>query len=108
VSIDAARTIADTPPEYQDGICLTVTDSGTGMPPDVLERIFDPFFTTKAPGEGTGLGLSVVYGIVKALGGRVTVVSRVAPADAGTEFRVLLPSALHAPPGRCSTAAAVP
>jgi signal transduction histidine kinase len=61
-----------------------------------MERIFDPFFTTKAPGDGSGLGLSVVYGIVKNLGGVIQVRSRVAPAGSGTQFQVFLPVVLDA------------
>jgi signal transduction histidine kinase len=52
---------------------LTVSDTGDGIPPDILERVFDPYFTTKKPGEGTGLGLSVVHGIVKRLGGVIKI-----------------------------------
>ncbi len=67
---------------------LTVGDTGHGMNRSVLERIFDPYFTTKGPGEGTGLGLSVVQGIVKSHGGAITVDSN--PED-GTTFGILLP-----------------
>jgi PAS domain S-box-containing protein len=67
---------------------LTVSDIGEGMAPDVLEKIFDPFFTTKAPGEGTGMGLAVVHGIVKSHGGAVTVRSE---SGKGTTFDVYLP-----------------
>ena len=67
---------------------LSVRDSGTGMAPHVLARIFEPFFSTKSPDEGTGLGLSVVEGIVKSYGGCVTVSSN--PGE-GTTFEVLLP-----------------
>lgn len=67
---------------------ISVSDTGCGMPPHVMEKIFDPFFTTKGPGEGTGLGLSVVHGIVKNHGGSVTVSSE---PDKGTTFHVYLP-----------------
>jgi len=67
---------------------LTVRDTGQGMPPDVVERIYDPFFTTKAAGEGTGIGLSVVHGIVANHGGTITVESQVGH---GTTFMIYLP-----------------
>jgi PAS domain S-box-containing protein len=74
-----------------EGVCLTVSDTGTGMSPAVLERMFDPFFTTKAPGRGTGLGMSVVYGIVTGLGGAIRVRSEVGD-KAGTEIQVFIPT----------------
>lgn len=69
---------------------IDVTDTGTGIPPDLLRQIFDPFFTTKGPGKGTGLGLAMVYGIVAQSHGALTL--RSAPG-AGTTFTVLFPAA---------------
>ncbi|MBL8719860.1 MAG: PAS domain S-box protein [Myxococcales bacterium] len=72
---------------------IRVEDDGVGMTPEVLERIFDPFFTTKPVGQGTGLGLAVVHGIVQEHGGTITVEST---PNRGTVFSILLPSAAPA------------
>ncbi|EHJ48694.1 integral membrane sensor signal transduction histidine kinase [Solidesulfovibrio carbinoliphilus subsp. oakridgensis] len=79
-----------------DRVELVVSDTGHGMPKAVSARIFEPFFTTKAVGKGTGLGLSICYGIVKKIGGEITVES--AP-EQGATFRVFLPAAAPAPAG---------
>jgi PAS domain S-box-containing protein len=68
---------------------LTVTDTGPGMAPDILEQIFEPFFTTKPAGKGTGLGLSIVYGFVQQSGGFVEVLSK---PGAGTSVSLFLPA----------------
>jgi PAS domain S-box-containing protein len=74
-------------------LCLCVRDTGEGMDQATLERVFDPFFTTKPPGQGTGLGLAMVYGLVREQGGAVEVES--APGK-GTEIRVYLPQSTAA------------
>ncbi|MBC8087680.1 MAG: response regulator, partial [Phycisphaerae bacterium] len=72
---------------------LSVSDTGVGMAPAVLERVFEPFFTTKPTGEGTGLGMAVLHGIVASHGGRVLVSSE---PGIGTTFEILLPAATDA------------
>ena len=71
---------------------LSVQDTGEGMSPEVLDHAFDPFFTTKATGEGTGLGLSVVHGIVASHGGTITASSE---PDKGSTFTIYLPKMLE-------------
>lgn len=87
-------------PAPGEWVQISVRDSGSGIPPEILERIFDPFFTTKPPGQGTGLGLSVVHGIVSAAGGAVRVESRVGE---GTTFHLWLPPGAEAPARRRTT-----
>lgn len=85
---------------------LSITDTGCGMTPEILDKIFDPFYTTKAPGEGTGLGMSMVYGFVKQSGGEIRIDS--SPGQ-GTTITISLPraegNALH---GRTAARASLP
>jgi signal transduction histidine kinase len=71
-----------------DKILISVKDNGNGIPQKILDKIFQPFFTTKPTGQGTGLGLSLSYDIVKAHGGDISVVS---DTNTGTEFKITLP-----------------
>ncbi|MCP4576750.1 MAG: PAS domain S-box protein [Deltaproteobacteria bacterium] len=92
--VDIDSESASKVPDLQPGsyVKLTVSDTGTGMDPDVMERIFDPYFTTKEKGTGTGMGLAVVYGIVKGHGGAITVESE---PGKGTRFDLFFPLIEH-------------
>jgi CheY-like chemotaxis protein len=96
LSIDLSRASVEAgeePPienmESGEWIALTVEDTGTGIDDQALEHLFEPFFTTKGPGEGTGLGLAQVYGIVEQHGGHISVQTQV---GSGSRFRIYLPA----------------
>ena len=94
ITLDRLVIKGDQPPplsemEAGEWIRLTVSDTGTGIPPDVLPHIFEPFFTTKQPGQGSGLGLAQVYGIVRLHEGHIDVETHVSE---GTTFTIYLPA----------------
>jgi len=96
-SVEVDLDFANAHPNLKKGphVRLVVSDTGSGMDRATVERIFEPFFTTKPPGSGTGLGLSVVHGIVKKLEGVITVDSEIGN---GTTFSIYLPSHSHEAP----------
>lgn len=89
LDLDYARTHAEVDPGQY--VMLAVTDTGSGMAPDIIDKVFEPFFSTKPEGKGTGLGLSMVYGFVKQSGGHVKIYSEVGQ---GTTVKVYLPRSL--------------
>ena len=91
--VDAEPDTGRTKMDPGDYVVLGITDSGTGIPPEVLEHVFEPFFTTKDVGEGSGLGLSMVYGFAKQSGGGVGIESR---RGAGTTVELYLPRGTQA------------
>lgn len=103
LSAEEAKGLPDAKPGTY--VMLFVSDTGTGIAPEILPRIFDAFFTTKAPGKGTGLGLSTIVRIVRNHGGFINVSSEV---GAGTSFEIYLPRAQVAPDGGKPEIQAVP
>ncbi|MEO7048476.1 MAG: HAMP domain-containing sensor histidine kinase, partial [Ferruginibacter sp.] len=74
--------------KLDNNILITVTDNGNGIPQNIVDKIFQPFFTTKPTGQGTGLGLSLSYDIIKAHGGEIKVETK---ENEGTEFKIIIP-----------------
>jgi PAS domain S-box-containing protein len=91
LSADRAATDGDVKPG--DYVMLTVTDTGAGIPPEIVDRVFEPFFTTKETGRGSGLGLSMIYGFVKQSHGHIAIESEI---DCGTCVRLYLPRTTRA------------
>jgi len=107
LKISAHNEVLDGKPEGLRGehVVLKASDTGSGMPPEVMDRVFEPFFTTKTFGEGTGLGLSQVFGFAKQLGGAVVVDSEI---DKGSTFTLYLPASRGADTGQARMHAGSP
>ena len=90
LTADVARTLGWAAPTTEAVALIEVSDTGPGVPPELLDKIFEPFFTTKAVNEGTGMGLATVYGIVQQAGGHIGVTTL---PGAGAAFRIFLPAA---------------
>ena len=82
-------TVSVSTKKINNEVWIRVKDNGNGIPQNIVDKIFQPFFTTKPTGQGTGLGLSLSYDIVKAHGGEIKVETK---EDEGSEFIILLPS----------------
>jgi signal transduction histidine kinase/CheY-like chemotaxis protein len=102
VTIRARNRPADEGGTDGDRVELSITDTGAGMSPELISRVFEPFFTTKGVGQGTGLGLSQVYGFARSSGGEVSIQSRVGE---GTTLSLVFPRSLKALPGETKTEA---
>jgi two-component system, NtrC family, sensor kinase len=103
--LEAAQLTGNADAKPGQHIAFTLRDTGSGMPPEVQERAFEPFFTTKPVGQGTGLGLSQVFGFIRQLGGHVAIES--APGE-GTAVTLFLPAAAEAPAQAPAPPAAMP
>ncbi|MBF0094517.1 MAG: response regulator, partial [Alphaproteobacteria bacterium] len=104
-TLDAVYAASHSELSPGDYVLVAVSDTGSGIAPDVLPRVFDPFFTTKQVGKGTGLGLSMVYGFMKQSGGHVNIYSE---PGKGTTVRLYLPRFSSVPEERAAAAAVVP
>ena len=93
LTAEAARALGWATPTTEAVALIEVSDTGPGVPPELLDKIFEPFFTTKAVNEGTGMGLATVYGIVEQAGGHIAVSNL---DGAGAAFRIFLPEAAEA------------
>jgi signal transduction histidine kinase/CheY-like chemotaxis protein len=101
----SARNVPANGAGEPDRVRLTLRDSGSGMPPDLIEKVFEPFFTTKPVGQGTGLGLSQVYGFVHGSGGAIAIESTIGE---GTTLSLILPRTERAPVEPIDIAAHLP
>jgi signal transduction histidine kinase/ActR/RegA family two-component response regulator len=89
VTLDQAACLEIHDARPGEFVCLAIQDSGSGIPKDIIDQIFEPFFSTKGPGKGTGLGLAVVYGVIRQHDGWISVYSE--PGE-GTVFKIYLPA----------------